>query len=67
MWGAVTAVALSRPRPIDASGRPVGTLMVDLLDDMGGGVGVSAQAVLAVNGTLASVGRGEWVTVQECG
>ncbi len=68
--GAVIAVALSRPRPLDARGQPVGTLTIQLSgvcgnEDEGEGAGVSAEVVELATHTLAFMGRGGWVTVQE--
>jgi hypothetical protein len=65
--GAVMAVALSRPRPVDASGQPVGTLLVDLVGMNGHNDGyenVSAVAIEAATHTLAFVGRGEWAEIR---
>jgi hypothetical protein len=67
--GAVIAVALSRPRPLDERGQPVGTLTIELSDvggndDEGEDVGVSAEGEVVTH-TLAFMGRGGWVTVRE--
>ncbi len=60
--GAAMAVALSRPRPVDASGQPVGTLTVEFMDMVG--PYVSEEAVEVANHALAFMGRGEWAMVQ---
>ncbi len=61
------AVALSRPRPIDASGQPVGTLLVDLVGMNGHNEwyeDVSAVAIEAANHALPFMDRGEWVEIR---
>ncbi len=69
--GVVTAVALSRPRPLNESGQP-GTLTIELWHVDGGEgeeeEGVSEEAVEVANHALAFTrwrsGRGGWAKVK---
>ncbi len=65
--GAATAVALSRPRPINECGQ-LGTLTIDITEVGRGYEGqeeerVRTEAAELANQTLAYMGRGGWATV----